>query len=82
MSEAGSAPSAKSTGLLQQLRRRFRAPSISLAPARADAPHRWRTSVGGFDPATPYAEALINYHNHAATFMIFVVITVIHCIRK
>ncbi|EDO08015.1 putative integral membrane protein [Babesia bovis T2Bo] len=82
MSGDKSGNKAKQTSLIHQIRQRFRVPSIWLAPARADAPQRWRTSVGGFDPATPYAEALINYHNHAVSFMIFVVVTVIVSIRK
>lgn len=57
-------------------------PCCLLILFRADAPERWRTQIGGFDPATPYAEALINYHNHAAMFMFFVVFTVLHVVRK
>ncbi|KAK1933029.1 hypothetical protein X943_001898 [Babesia divergens] len=68
--------------LLQQVRRRFSIPTFRHFPALADAPERWRTQIGGFDPATPYAEALINYHNHAAMFMFFVVFTVLHVVRK
>uniref|UniRef100_A0A0G4FGT0 Uncharacterized protein n=1 Tax=Chromera velia CCMP2878 TaxID=1169474 RepID=A0A0G4FGT0_9ALVE len=32
---------------------------------RCDRPESWRTEIGGHNPATPQAEMLINYHNHA-----------------
>ncbi|CDR97141.1 hypothetical protein, conserved [Babesia bigemina] len=82
MSDGGASNGGSRKSLLQSIRSRLQIPSIKHFPARADAPQRWRTQMGGFDPATPYAEALINYHNHAATFMIFVVLTVIHTIRR
>ncbi|KAK1444774.1 hypothetical protein BgAZ_106800 [Babesia gibsoni] len=82
MSGGDAGRAAKPLSLLQQIRRRFSLPTFRHTPVQADAPQRWRTQMGGFDPATPYAEALINYHNHAAMFMFFVVFTVLHAARK
>ncbi|SIO73845.1 conserved Plasmodium protein, unknown function [Babesia microti strain RI] len=68
-------------------KRAYRSPMFNffskiLPISHADAPERWRTAMGGADPATPFAEALINYHNHAVMYMIFVVFTVFHAVRK
>jgi len=43
---------------------------------RSDHPDWWRWNMGGADPATPIAEGMINFHNHAVTWMVFVVCTV------
>ncbi|CBZ49604.1 conserved hypothetical protein [Neospora caninum Liverpool] len=43
------------------------------APARNDHPENWRMFMGGHDPASPFAEGLINVHNHNVMWMIFVV---------
>uniref|UniRef100_A0A3B0MNW0 Uncharacterized protein n=1 Tax=Theileria annulata TaxID=5874 RepID=A0A3B0MNW0_THEAN len=72
----------KTVNFINFVRRRLNFPKFTINPTYADAPERWRTNMGGFDPATPYAEACINYHNHAVTFMIFVVLTVLHTVRK
>ncbi|KAF5153695.1 hypothetical protein TpMuguga_02g02025 [Theileria parva strain Muguga] len=72
----------KSVNFINFIRQRLHFPKFAINPTYPDAPERWRTNMGGFDPATPYAEACINYHNHAVTFMIFVVLTVLHSIRK
>ncbi|KEP64568.1 UNVERIFIED_CONTAM: hypothetical protein HHA_294230 [Hammondia hammondi] len=43
------------------------------APARNDHPENWRMFMGGHDPASPFAEGLINVHNHNVMWMIFIV---------
>ncbi|UVC54719.1 hypothetical protein MACJ_003689 [Theileria orientalis] len=68
--------------LINIVRQRFNIPRFKNTPVLTDEPQNWRANVGGADPATPYAEAMINYHNHAFTYMIFVILTVIHCCRK
>lgn len=45
--------------------------------ARLDHPESWRIFMGGHDPATPFAEALINLHNHNVMWMIFVTCSVL-----
>ncbi|KAL8431124.1 hypothetical protein Efla_004645 [Eimeria flavescens] len=45
--------------------------------ARLDHHESWRIFMGGHDPATPFAEALINLHNHNVMWMIFVTLTVL-----
>ncbi|AFZ79902.1 hypothetical protein BEWA_027510 [Theileria equi strain WA] len=80
--QTGGNSSNKNFYLLKAIRQRLNVPTFRVVPAFADAPERWRTSMGGFDPATPFAEALINYHNHAVTYMIFVVLTVLHSLKK
>eukprot|EP00922_Rhytidocystis_sp_ex-Travisia-forbesii_P007154 GHVS01010434.1.p1 GENE.GHVS01010434.1~~GHVS01010434.1.p1 ORF type:complete len:126 (+),score=7.14 GHVS01010434.1:79-456(+) len=58
-------------------------PKLRASPtvARADRPDPWRADMGGHDPATPMAEALINYHNHAVAWMVPIVFMVGHMCR-
>ncbi|OEH78958.1 cytochrome c family oxidase subunit transmembrane domain protein [Cyclospora cayetanensis] len=37
---------------------------LATPPARLDHHESWRMFMGGHDPAAPYAESLINLHNH------------------
>eukprot|EP00922_Rhytidocystis_sp_ex-Travisia-forbesii_P031812 GHVS01047182.1.p1 GENE.GHVS01047182.1~~GHVS01047182.1.p1 ORF type:complete len:120 (-),score=4.66 GHVS01047182.1:307-666(-) len=61
---------------------RMKNPNLSpSAVARADRPDQWRSDMGGHDPATPMAEALINYHNHTVAWMVPVVFMVAHMCR-
>lgn len=64
---------------LNVLRKNF-VPNVK--PTSCDAPKLWRFSMGGFDPATPYAEASINYHNHTVTYMIFIMFTVLMALKR
>lgn len=41
--------------------------------AKADRPDGIRMEMGGHDPASPIAEAFINYHNHVVNWMVPIV---------
>ncbi|KAF8819193.1 hypothetical protein IE077_000162 [Cardiosporidium cionae] len=49
--------------------------------ARCDKPEAWRFSQGGQNPATPIAESIINYHQHAVSWMVVVVCTVMYMLK-
>lgn len=67
----------------------FRRPASSFHPffllknkiVKNDKPEHWRWSMGGSDPATPFAESLINYHNHSVGWMVFVSVCVSYLLR-